>query len=160
MRKLCLAIPFLFLLAGCNHNAELLPFLGKWLGRFEVSDIQGGGTAKDMKREQLRGFVQVYATDRSYKMEMEGEQEVIDITGNWTIKGNKITLMPKVVKIDDQGGAEQRDPNKKFIPSDEARAAYGRPLLLAETTDKKALNGLRISIGKLIGTHHFVKDSF
>ena len=160
MKKLCLVIPVISVLSGCNHNKELMPFLGKWIGRFEVSDISGGGTPTDMKREQLRGYVQVYATERSYKMEMEGEQETIDISGFWTIKGNRITLTPKVVTIDDQGGADKRDPNKKFIPADAASAAYSRPLLLQETPDKKSLNGLKITIGSLIGTHFFVKDSF
>ena len=160
MKKICLVIPFVALLSGCTHNKELLPFLGKWSGRFEVTDIQGGATAKDLKREQLKGFIQVYADQRSYKMEMEGEQEAIKITGNWTIKGNRITLTPKVVTIDDQGGANQRDPNKKFIPAEDARLAYDRPLLLQETPDKKNLNGLKITIGKLVGTHTFFKDSF
>jgi hypothetical protein len=137
-----------------------MPFLGKWSGTFTVSEIQGGGADKDMKRESLRGFVQVYATNRKYKMEMNGEQETIDVNGTWTIHGNRITLTPIEVIIDDQGGIDQRDPNKKFIPSDEVRAAYGRPLILEQTPDKKALNGLKMVIGKLIGTHRYIKDSF
>ena len=160
MRKLWLAVPLLAILTGCNHNKELLPFLGKWSGQFDVSDIEGGGTAKDIKRETLKGYVQVYATERTYKMEMEGEQETIDISGTWTIKGNRLTLTPNDITIDDQGGADKRDPNKKFIPAADAKAAYNRPLLLQETPDKKALHGLKISIGNLIGTHNFVKDSF
>jgi len=137
-----------------------MPFLGKWIGAFEVTEIHGGGTAQDMKRETLRGYVQVYATNRIYKMEMEGEQETIDITGSWTIKGNKITLKPGSIIIDDQGGADKRDPNKKFILSADAQAAYGQPILLAESADKKSLTGLKTTIGNLVGTHRFVKDSF
>ena len=160
MKKLCLLFPLLLVLTGCTHNKELLPFLGKWSGRFEVAEIEGGGTSKDLKREQLFGYVQVYATSRSYKMQMQGEQEIIDITGTWTISGNRITLTPSEVVIDDQGGADQRDPNKKFIPADDVRAGYSRPLVLQETPNKKALNGLKITIGKLKGTHYFAKDSF
>jgi len=160
LRKLCLALPILAILLGCNRNKDLMPFLGKWSGEFDVTEIQGGGTPADMKREKLKGFVQVYATNRLYKMQMEGEQETIDIDGTWTIKANRITLTPKDIVIDDQGGADKRDPNKKFIPSDAARAAYERPLVLAETPDKKALNGLKITVGNLVGAHKFVKDSF
>ncbi len=160
MKKLLLLIPFALLLCGCNRNAALMPFLGKWSGHFEVTDLTNGGTAADIKRETLSGYVQVYATQRSYKMELQGEQETISITGFWTIKGNRITLNPKTVSIDDQGGAELRDPNKKFIPAADVHAAYGRPLVLAETTNNKALDGLKMSVGNLIGTHHFVKDSF
>jgi len=137
-----------------------MPFLGKWSGEFQVSEIQGGGTAKDMKRESIRGYIQVYATSRSYKMEMEGEQETIDISGAWTIKGHRITLLPETIKIDDQGGVDARDPNKKFIPAEEVQKAYGRPILLSESEDKKSLTGLKTTIGKLTGTHRFVKDSF
>jgi hypothetical protein len=137
-----------------------MPFLGKWSGEFQVSEIQGGGTAKDMKRESIRGYIQVYATSRSYKMEMEGEQETIDISGTWTIKGHRITLLPETIKIDDQGGVDARDPNKKFIPAEEVQKAYGRPILLSESEDKKSLTGLKTTIGKLTGTHRFVKDSF
>ena len=160
MKKLCLLIPCILILCGCNRNAALMPFLGKWSGHFEVSDITTGGTASDCKRESLNGYVQVYATERTYKMEMQGEQEVININGTWTIRGNRITLNPKSVAIDDQGGSDLRDPNKKFIPATDVTAGYGRPIVLQETPDKKQLNGLKMSIGNLIGTHRFKKDSF
>lgn len=141
-------------------HKEYLPFLGKWAGKFEVASIKGGGSDKDKKRESLSGYVQVYATKQTYKMEMEGEQETIDITGTWTLQGNRITLKPKSVLIDDKGGAEFRDPNKKFIPSDRVHAAYGQPLILVESPNKKSLTGLEITIGDLVGTHRLVKDSF
>jgi len=98
LRKIILVIPLFAILAGCNPNKNLMPFLGKWIGRFEVSEIEGGGTANDLKREQMKGYVQVYATERTYKMEMEGEQETISISGNWTIKANRITLTPKEIR--------------------------------------------------------------
>lgn len=148
------------LLAGCTAHKDIMPFLGKWRGQFHVAEINGGGTREDRRRESLQGYVQVYATMRSYKMEMDGEQEVIDIAGNWTIKGNRITLTPTSIAIDDMGGEDKRNPNKKFIAAAVAKAAYERPLILQETPDKKALNGLKISIGNLVGTHEFKKDSF
>jgi hypothetical protein len=160
LNKRLLIAPLFALLIGCNHNKELMPFLGKWSGSFEVAEITGGGTAKDLKRESLKGYVQVYATERSYKMEMEGEQETVNISGFWTISGNRITLKPERIGIDDRGGEDKRDPNKKFIPSEDVQAAYGRPLVLSEAADKKSLTGLKITIGKLVGTHRFVKDSF
>ncbi len=153
-------IPLVFLAAGCNPHADMVPFLGKWSGGFQVTEITGGGKARDLKRESLMGYVQVYATSRSYKMELSGEQETIDISGTWSHKGNHITLQPSAITIDDQGGADKRDPNKKFIPAAIAKAAYERPLILQETPDKRTLSGLKISVGKLIGTHKFVNDSF
>ena len=147
------------MLAGCNPNKAAMPFFGKWIGAFTVTEMHGG-TALDMKRESLKGYVQVYVNRRQYKMEMEGEQETIDITGTWSVDKNRITLTPKQIDIDDQGGADKRDPNKKFIPADIAQAAYSRPLLLQESPDKKSLTGLKTTIGILVGTHHFTKDSF
>lgn len=160
MKKIFRLLPAMVILAGCNPHKNLMPFLGKWSGKFEVSDIIGGGKDSDKKRETLSGYVQVYATGQSFKMEMQGEQETIDISGTWTCKGNRMTLNPKSVQIDDQGGADQRDPNKKFIPATDVQTAYGRPMVLQETPDKKSLNGLEMTIGKLVGTHRFVKDSF
>jgi hypothetical protein len=160
LKKLCLAAPLLILLGGCNPNKAIMPFLGKWSGSFEVSDMTRAGSKEDMKRESLKGFVQVYATNRSYKMEMSGEQETIAISGTWKIEANRITLNPRSIAIDDQGGADKRDPNKKFIPADQAQADYGLPLVLVESPDKKSLTGLKITIGALVGTHRFVKDSF
>ena len=93
-------------------------------------------------------------------MEMEGEQETIKIDGTWTIKGNTLTLDPKSVIIDDMGGADVRDPNKKYIPAEDVRDAYGQPLVLTESKDKKALHGLEMTVGKLVGKHEFLKDSF
>lgn len=160
MRKFKFAILCLVLVAGCNFNKALMPFLGKWSGSFEVTDIAGGGSESDKRRETLKGYIQVYATDRIYRMEMEGEQESVVVTGAWTIKGNRITLKPDHVLIDDQGGADKRDPNKKFIPAADVQAAYGRPLVLTESSDKKSLTGLTMTIGKLTGTHRYIKDSF
>ena len=155
--------PLLFaviLASGCNNHSDLMPFLGKWSGGFVVTSISTGGTASDLKREQLNGFVQIYATKRSYKMELEGEQETIRIDGNWTIRGKQITLNPKDLVIDDKGGSAVRDPNKKFIPSEDVRAAYGRPMVLTESNDKKNLHGPETTVGHLLGHHDFVKDSF
>ncbi|MDR3690377.1 MAG: hypothetical protein P4L46_13430 [Fimbriimonas sp.] len=146
--------------AGCNMHKDLLPFLGKWSGKFQVRSIEGGGSSKDVIREEMHGYIQVYETGRSYKMELQGEQETIDVDGTWAHKANRIILSPKSIAIDDMGGAESRDPNKKYIPADQLRDAYSSELVLTESKDNKALHGLEMTIGRLIGKHEFIKDSF
>ena len=160
MKKTAIAILIGTMLVGCNMHTDLMPFLGKWIGKFQVSTVNGAGSEKDRAREELKGFVQIYATNRSYKMELEGEQETIKIDGTWTISGKRITLTPKKLVIDDKGGADQRDPNKKYIAAEDVRAAYGQPLVLTESANKKALHGMEITVGSLVGHHEFVKDSF
>jgi len=148
-------------LGGCNSHKDLMAFLGKWKGGFDVTSVRGANASSlDIKRDTLRGFIQVYETNRSYKMELNGEQETIEINGTWTIKGNHITLRPTMLDIDDKGGEQQRDPNKKYIAAMLVRAAYGQPLVLVESRDKKSLTGLEMSVGDLVGTHRYVKDSF
>ncbi len=160
MKKTALTILIGTMLMGCNMHTELMPFLGKWSGKFVVTTLKNGGSDKDRTREELKGFVQVYATHRTYKMELEGEQETINIEGNWTISDKRITLTPKHLVIDDKGGADLRDPNKKYIAAEDVRAAYGQPLILTEAANKKALHGLEITVGNLQGHHEFIKDSF
>ena len=156
MKRIASLILAVVVASGCKTHSDLMPFLGKWLGTFVVSSISTGGTDADKKREQLTGYIQVYANHQSYKMELEGEQETIRIDGTWTIRGKQITLTPKELGIDDKGGSEVRDPNRKYIPSDAVRTA----LVLTESADKKSLHGLEITVGNLVGHHEFVKDSF
>jgi hypothetical protein len=144
--------------AACS-NQELIRFFGKWSGGFRVETIRNGpDTPEERKRYGLEGFVMVYATKHSFKMHLEGEQEVLDLAGFWTVKGQRLTLKVTEVKIDDQGGADLRDPNRKFIPPADIQAAYARPIVLDLSPDKKRYTGLPISIGPLIGRHLFVKD--
>ena len=150
---------FLVMLTGCG-DAKILPYLGKWLGQFEVQTMATGGSENDKKRESLKGYVQVYANKHTFKMKMEGEQEAIDLSGTWSIKGRQLTLAFTEITIDDMGGERFRDPNRKFITPADLRVAYARPLVLNLGSDKKHLDGLTMTMGNLTGRHTFIKDSF
>ncbi len=158
MKRHSLLILLLFA-AGCGDKT-ILPFLGKWQGQFEVQRMQVPGTESDRKRESLKGYVQVYADKHKFKMRMEGEQEAVDLTGTWSIKRQQITLQFSDVVVDDMGGEQFRDPNRKFIAPIDLRAAYSKPLVLNLSTDKKHLDGLTMTMGGLTGRHVYVKDSF
>lgn len=146
-------------LRGGKSNENLRPFLGKWRGEFAVQQA-GGKTGAEAKRYNLRGYLQVYATKRRFQMRLEGEQQGVDITGTWEAKDNSLTLTPKDVQIDDRGGEELRDPNKVYIPAEEIRAAYSRPVPLRMDAQKRNLQGPLSSIGQdRLGRHTFEKDS-
>jgi len=146
--------------SSCS-NKDMLPYLGKWPGGFVVSEVRRGpNTSVDQKRSSLKGFVQIYATNHKFKLHLEGEQETIDVDGDWTRKAKRMDLRVQHVVIDDQGGAALRDPNRKFILPDDIRAAYSRPLILDLSADGKNLNGLPMSIGDLTGRHLFAKETY
>lgn len=165
MRKAIL--PFLALVialaltgrAACS-NKDLIPFMGKWAGGFVVDRVkQGPDTDKDRKRSGLNGYLQIYGTQRSFKLHLEGEQQTLDIAGTWIAKGNKVTLTTTDFQMDDQGGADLRNPNQKFVPAEDLNRGYSHPVVLTLSADKKRLTGLPTSIGDLVGRHEFVKDS-
>lgn len=149
-----------FTVRASFSNQDLMPFTGRWKGGFTVDSIQkGSDTADDRHRSRLEGYVQVYLTGRKYVLHLEGEQQGIDVTGTWTAKGDRITLQSKSVTIDDQGGADARNPNKKYIPNEVVNEAYSRQMVLVLSKDKHNLRGLKVSVGDLIGEHAFEKDS-
>jgi hypothetical protein len=144
--------------ASCS-NKELIPYLGKWTGAFNVESTSTRHTSPlDRRRSSLFGYVMVYAMNRSFKMHLEGAQEMIDVEGKWTLHGHRLTLTASGVKIDDEGGAATRNPNLPFIPSADVRAAYAHPFVLDLSPDRRRLVGLSMSMGALIGLHAFARD--
>ncbi len=145
-------------LVGCGSK-DAIPYLGRWHGDLVVDKTDRAGTDKDLQRESLRGALQIYATDKRCKLHLEGEQETIDAEGNWSHTGTTVTIKFTSVKIDDQGGADRRDPNLKFIAPVDIRAAYQRNLILHLSRDKKKLLGLEVTLGHLTGHHVFTRSS-
>jgi len=162
-------LPTLFLiflivltLRAGNSNKDVRPFLGKWAGKYAVQELSGktkGQTATEIGRNELKGYLQVYGTKRSFLLHLEGEQQGIDVKGTWSVKGDRLTLDAGDIVIDDRGGEQQRDPNRPYIPAEAVRATYGKAMTLQMSKDKKRLLGLTSGLGELIGRHEFVKDS-
>lgn len=166
MRKLIVPLLIIALLvvitarSSCS-NKELLPYLGRWTGDFAVESIRTGpNTATDLKRSTLHGFMQIYASHKGFKIHLEGEQESFDVSGTWRLQGKRLVIRTQDIKIDDGGGVDARDPNRKFILPDDFRAAYNRPILLDLIPTRHALEGLPMTVGELIGRHRFTKDSY
>lgn len=158
---LLLAIALFFTARASCANKDLIPFLGKWSGNFAVSRIlKGPDTDKARKDWSMSGYVMIHASGRSFALHLEGPQETLDTSGTWVYSGNRVTLNPLKIDIDDMGGEALRNPNLPFIPTDAVREAYLKPIVLELTKDKKHLNGLTISVERLIGRLELAKDSF
>jgi hypothetical protein len=155
-------------LSGCQQHREMMPYFGKWDGGFYVDEAEStragfaaprlGKSSIALKRYTMEGYLMLYATRDSFKLHLEGEQVVIDVDGTWSVTKNsrgedRISLRPKGFKIDDFGGADMRDPNKAYIPSLDIRDTYGKEILLKPSKDRQKLDGLPMSLGKLVGTH-------
>lgn len=153
------AITLLILtIRATGSNRDLIPFTGRWGGGFTIDSVQSGPDSEaERKRNKLTGYIQIYLTGRKYKLHLEGEQQGIDVDGTWTAKGEKVTLKPTEVKIDDRGGPEQRDPNRPYLPNEDVKAAYERPMVLSQSADKNSFQGLPMSVSRFIGKHRFEK---
>ena len=150
---------FVMTLRATESNKDQIRYTGRWKGGFTVDAVQKGPDTPEARHGQrLEGYLQVYLSGHRYKLHLEGQQQGIDIDGTWTAQGNRLTLTPKAVAIDDQGGEDKRDPNKPYIPNEAVLDAYNRPLVLAQSPDKKSFQGLKVTIGNLLGSHAFVKD--
>ncbi len=143
-----------------GSNQHLMPYFGRWKGGFEPESVLSGETeAGDLRRFRLEGYIQLYGTRMKCLVHLAGEQQEIDLTGTWKLENSSAVLTFSDIKINDFGGEQQRDPNRKYIPNEAVQAAYRKPMILKLSADKKTLEGLTISLGELVGKHAFVKDS-
>lgn len=142
-------------LAGCNPNSQLMPYYGKWDGGYMVEELDSPATEKDLQRESLSGYIMLYATGNKFKLYQQGEQQTIEVEGTWKLEGKQVRTQTTKIKIDDMGGEEFRDPNKKYIPSDDVRAAFGKPMVLTLNSAKTELKTPAVGIGNRIGSFTF-----
>lgn len=155
---LVLIFAFALALAGCGDKKKV-PFLGQWTGQFEVSKVKtGSDTELDRKHYWLRGYVSVRLDKSSYLMHLEGEQQQVDIKGTWTYSGSQITLDPKDIKVNTDGGEKGVNPNLKYVPDEDLYNAYQKKITLKLSPDGSTLMGLTTTIAFLEGVHIFHKD--
>lgn len=146
-------------LLATNSHRELLRYTGKWAGAFTVDSIsKGPDTESDRKRSRLEGYLQLYLSGRRYLFHVDGEQQGVEVNGTWQAQNDRVILTPNHVAIDDHGGADKRDPNKKYIPNDDVQAAFNRPLILIQSDDHQGFVSLPVSIGAYLGKYSFRKD--
>lgn len=156
MRKLLfpLLIAFAFLGLGCS-DPSIIPFAGYWDGEFKA---QPADAAAKMRPEWVyKGYLQVYATNRVFKMHMESVAQIVDINGHWTHKGDKLYLKADKVEFDDKGGKVARPIGVNPIDPDAVKGAYTREMVFVLSPDKQYLTSLEMSMGPILGKHVFKK---
>ena len=153
MRRLfCL---FAMLLAAGCADTSIIPFAGYWTGEFKA---RPSDSKQKMRPEWVyKGYIQLYATGRKFKMHMESIAQIVDIDGTWTNKGEKAYLKANKIEFDDRGGEIQRPSGVVPVPPEDVQTAYNRPLVFVLQPDKNTMIGLEMSIGPLIGHHVFTK---
>ena len=156
MPKLLLfpVLALMLLVGGCS-DPSIIPFAGYWDGQFKVQPADPG--VKMRPEWVYKGYLQVYATNRNFKMHMESIAQIVDISGKWTNKGNKLYLKADKVEFDDKGGKVVRPNGVNPIDPDAVRAAYSQEMVYEMSSDKKYLTSLDMSMGPVIGKHVFKK---
>lgn len=149
-----IAAATLFLAGGCADETRV-PFARFWQGEFQGAS---GDPKTPMRKEWVyKGWLQVYITGNKYKMHMESIGQILDISGTWTHKADRMLLTATNIDFDDRGGEMMLKPGVKPIAPDLVRDAYSRPLVLVLQPDKQTLVGLEMSIGPIVGKHLFRK---
>ena len=74
------------------------------------------------------------------------------------MKGEQVTFKPTKLEIKTEGGAEDFDPNLKYLLEEELNKSYAKPLTLRLSKDGKRFTGLTITVAGLEGIHSFAKE--
>ena len=152
--KLVVLITLLVLGIGCS-DTSIAPLAGFWQGQFN-------GTPSDPKVQMrpewiYKGYLQLYATGMKFKMHLESQVQIVDVSGTWSHKKNKIYLSPADVQFDDFGGKLLQRPGVKPLDPGEVRDALKQPLVFSYTPSPQKLDGLEITFGPMLGRFDFTK---
>jgi hypothetical protein len=136
----------LLVLGGCSKvDVETV---GQWVGGFvpETEDAP--------EHVRLRGFLQLYAR-KNFKLELGGPDQRIFVEGTWEQEGKRITLRSGEVSFENPTEEDRVALKLDIVDSDEARAVYGKPLVLDLNEDKSKLTGQEMELGGHEGVHVF-----
>jgi hypothetical protein len=104
-----------------------------------------------------KGYLQLYATGMKFKLHMESEVQIVDASGTWSHKKNKIYLSPTDVKFDDFGGKLLQRPGLKPVDPTQVQEALRQPLVFNYSDNPQKLVGLEITFGPMLGRFDFTK---
>jgi hypothetical protein len=147
------------LLQGCiSADQKTRPFLGMWVGKFIVSNVGAGpNTPDDHRRHTLTGYIRVLLDKKAYQMHLEGEQQKVDIKGEWAYKGNQLILSPKDVQVVDESD-DGPNPNRKYVDAEELTIGYRQKLTFNINKAANQYTAPEMKIAFLTGTHSFKKE--
>ena len=130
---------------GCGNRTEM-PLYGNWEGRFEPDRA----TDLDMK-----GYLQLYATNHKFKMHVGGRNQTFDPTGVWRLQGRQIVLDIQDMQISGLTAQEAEERKALYIDPKVVRGAFGKSLVLNLSADQTQLRGITLTIGSTQGHFSF-----
>lgn len=135
------------LTAGCGNKTEM-PLYGNWEGRFQQAQ---------QSDEDMKGYLQLYATNHKFKMRLGNKTQNYDTLGDWKIQGRQVLLNIQDISFGGLTSHEAEERKLAFVQPNDVRAAYGHTLILNVSADNKTLSGLPMTLGTREGTHVFHK---
>lgn len=157
VKRSLLLIPLALLAMSCGSK-ERTPYLGKWTLKFTPVSATPPLSKEMLARQELIGYLQVYATKNQYILYLEGEQQQFRLEGTWKLEGKRFILKGGDISIQLRDGMDDKDPNKVFLEPDQARLGYIQDLIFAPSADGRTLTGLQMTIGPLKGTHLAIRE--
>lgn len=155
-RIICLLLLFAFacIICGCS-DSSIGPMAGFWQGQFNGAPAN----PKDQMRPEwtYKGYLQLYATGMKFKLHMESQAQIVDTSGTWSHKKNKIFLTTTDVQFDDLGGKLLQRPGVKPLDPTQVQTALTQPLVFTYSDSPQKLEGLEITFGPMLGRFDFTK---
>jgi hypothetical protein len=161
--KLGLALAATLLLSGCFTG--LAPYLGHWVGSFEVEQAAKGVPVDALN---LKGYVQLYQTGDRCLLELANPAQKLTLKGTWkiatpsgreTVKLRRVVVTVNDLVLEEPSLERLKALHRPFIDPAELRAAFAKPLILELSEDGKTMNGILVTIGPLLGHFHFIKGN-
>ena len=145
-----------FLAAGCT-DSSIAPLAGTWQGGFDGVPTD----SRTIMRPEwtYKGYLQLYVTGMKCKMHLESEAQVLDITGTWSHKKDKIYVVPKDLAFDDRGGKLLQKPGLQPIDPTLVQTACTQELIFSDTDNPQHLTGLESTFGPMLGRFDFSKGT-
>jgi hypothetical protein len=140
------------LVAGCGQNPEAV-LLGHWTGGF---DLKSGAPT------EYSGYVHLYATGHSFKLELKSRDQTLSDSGTWSLRGRTVTLENQDVESDQPDQDVVFAKKLQVIDLDLVRSQLGREIILHGSADWQTLEGLSLTLGKKEGHfvfHHIVRPA-
>jgi hypothetical protein len=143
-------------LAGCNGNDNpAARAAGTYPGEFRIESVDGKSDAKMIADETMKGSLELYLTQNKFKLDLASKYQGFTVEGKWTAEKSRVTLTTDKYAFQNPSEEDQKAFQLKIIQPDEIRTAFGHPLVLETSPDRRKLTGLKTSLGKLLGRLEF-----
>lgn len=133
-----------------------MPYLGHWTGDFVASE---NTTGFPTEKVTLKGYIQVYKTNRMVKMNLENAAQTVILNGNWKVeKDGDLVVHIAGVNIQQPAKDVMEAAGTPFLPDSAIQSGFKPDLIFKLNKDHSQLLGLEMTIGPLTGHFDLNKD--